>query len=68
LSFEFGDIFESGVEEIFLSQVADVRANFAGDVQMVVDDEADAGSVRDGQNLFHHAPVTGFTFLVQSMS
>ena len=36
--------------------MANFRADFACNVQMVVDDEADVGAFGDGQNLFRHAP------------
>src|ERR1019366_8053448 len=45
----------AGVEKIFLAEMADVRADFARDVQMVVDDEADVRAAGDGQNLFRQA-------------
>ena len=34
--------------------MANFRADFARDFQMVVDDEADVGAARDGQNFFRH--------------
>jgi hypothetical protein len=55
LNFEFGNVFVAGVEKIFLSQVANIRADFAGDFQMVVDDEADVGAFGHGQDFFGHA-------------
>ena len=54
--FEFGNIFEARVEKIFLSQVAKFRAEFARDLQMVIDDKADVRAFGDRQNFFRHAP------------
>ena len=53
-SAECGNIFETGVKKIFLSQVTKLRAEVARDFQMVVDDEADVRAARDGQNFFSH--------------
>jgi len=55
-SLEFGDILESGVEKIFLAEVANVRTNFVRDLQVVVDDEADLRTARDGQDFFRQTP------------
>ena len=42
----------AGVEEIFLSQVADVGTDCFRDVQVVVDDEAGVGAADDGLDPF----------------
>jgi hypothetical protein len=47
---------EACVKKIFLSQVANLRAHFSRDFQMVVDNQADVRTLRDWQNLLRHAP------------
>jgi hypothetical protein len=42
----------TGIEEIFLTQVAEVSAKFARKVWMVVDDQAHIGLAQDGENFF----------------
>ena len=42
----------AGIKKIFLAEMADVRADFLCDVQMVVDDQADIGAAGDGQDFF----------------
>ena len=54
----------SGIKKIFLAQVAEFRANFARDFQMVVDNQADVGTARDGQDCRGHAAdIVGRGFL-----
>ncbi len=36
--------------------MAEFRADFAGDVQMIVDDQADIGAAGDRQNFFRQPP------------
>ena len=45
----------SGVEKIFLSQMAEFRADFARNFQIVVDDKADVRAFCDRQNFLRHA-------------
>jgi len=52
---EFGDVPVAGVEEVFLAEVAEVGAEFAGEGEVVVDDEADAGGAGDGEDGFSEA-------------
>ena len=42
-------------EKIFLPQMTEFRTEVTGDGQVVVDDQADAGAARDGQNGFRHS-------------
>src|SRR5271156_602743 len=44
------------IKKILLSQVAEFRAKFARDLQMVVDDESDVCAFGDRQDFFRHAP------------
>ena len=46
----------SRIKKILLPQMADVRADFSREFQMVVDDEADVCAARDRQDFFRHAP------------
>ena len=48
-------MFVSGVEKIFLTQVANVRTDHSRNFQVIIDDEADIRGARDGQNRFRHA-------------
>jgi hypothetical protein len=45
----------AGVKKIILAQVAVFRADFKGDVRVVIDDQSDAGAAGDGQDGFGHA-------------
>jgi hypothetical protein len=56
LSFEFGNVFVARVKKIFLSQVAKFRAEFARDLQMVVDDKSNICAFCDWNYFFRHAP------------
>jgi len=49
---QFGDLPVAGVKKIFLPQMAEFRAEVAGDIRVVVDDQADAGGAGDGQDGF----------------
>lgn len=42
-------------KEILLAEMAEFRADLLGDVQMVVDDQADVGALENGLNLFGEA-------------
>ena len=46
----------TGVKKILLPQMADIRAHFARDVQMIIDDEADARAFGDRKNLLRQPP------------
>jgi len=52
----FRNAFMAGIKKILLAQMTKFRTEVAGDFQMVVDDQADVGAARDGQDFFRHAP------------
>src|SRR5206468_11785591 len=46
----------TGLEEVFLSQMASKRAQFPGDGWVVIDDKAHPGLLADGQNALAQPP------------
>ena len=53
---ELGNIREARIEEIFLPEMTNLRANFARDVQMVIDDKPHARPLRDGPDRLCQSP------------
>jgi hypothetical protein len=49
---KMGDVGVAGIEEVFLAEVAKVGADFGGDIEVVVDDEADIVIAEDGEDFF----------------
>ena len=48
------DVRIAGIKEILLSEMAKFCAEFAGNFQIIVDNEADVRAARDGQDFLRH--------------
>src|SRR5262249_58331071 len=44
----------SGIEKIFLTEMAKIGVHLASKIEMIVDNEADAGLLRDRHDIFRH--------------